>query len=162
MPVKIVLVGMMGCGKSTVGNLLAKALNLPFIEIDAKIEQTYGKIPLLFEKGEGYFRALETEIIKSVCAADGVISTGGGVVTVKENIPLLKRNATVIYLDLDGETLFSRCQNTDRPLAKDKRLFLELLQNRDELYRSCADVVVDTRGRSAEQVTCEILKTLKK
>ena len=160
MPVKIVLVGMMGCGKSTVGKLLAKALNLPFIETDAKIEQTYGKIPFLFEKGESYFRALESEIVKSISAKQGVISTGGGVVTVKENIPLLKQNATVIYLDLDGETLFSRCQNTDRPLAKDKTAFLELWKNRDRLYRGVSDVVVDTRGLTANDVVQEILKKI--
>lgn len=157
---KIVLVGMMGCGKSTVGKLLAKALNLPFIDTDAKIEQTYGKISFLFEKGESYFRAIESEILKSVSAKQGVISTGGGVVTVEENIPLLKRNAVVVYLDADGETLFARSKNTDRPLAKDKTAFLQLWKNRDRLYRGVSDVVVDTRGLTVDEVVQEILKKI--
>ena len=149
MPVKLVLVGMMGSGKSTVGKLLSATLQLPLIETDAVIEKTYGSIPALFEKGEAHFRALEMQTLTEICKQDGfVLSTGGGILTTEENATILRENATVIYLDADGETLFERCRGTDRPLAKDKAKFLDLLSARDGAYRAAADYVVDTRGKT--------------
>lgn len=96
----IVLIGMMGCGKTTVGKRLSEQLNMPFIDTDVLIEETYGPIPKLFERGEDYFRDAESKIISEIASFEGaVISTGGGVVLREENVKALKEKGFLIFID---------------------------------------------------------------
>ncbi len=137
----IVLTGMPGCGKSTVGKLL-NADGFTFIDTDEEIEKRCGcSIKALIEsKGEAYFRNLETEVIKEVSAEScRVISTGGGAILKEENIRLLKRNGKLFFIDAD----ISRLQTTDsRPLSDTRAKLEKLYAERINIYRATADVIV--------------------
>ncbi len=141
----IVLIGMPSCGKSTIGQQVAKALNREFIDIDLQIERKENKtIPQIFEeKGEEYFRRIEKELTLKLCALSGkVISTGGGVVKDSENLFSLKQNGKVIQIKRDIDKLV--CEG--RPLSKDKQSIQKLYEERKELYNSFADATVCNDG----------------
>jgi len=155
----IYLVGMMGAGKTTVGRLLARRLKLRFVDSDQEIEGRCGvKIPLIFEiEGEGRFRAREAQVLAELTALDGVvIGTGGGAVLSEENRQRLAANGTVVYLRARPEDLYERVRHdrnrpllaTGDPLERLRALYAE----RDPLYRSIADLTVDT-GRQGRQRT---------
>ena len=137
----IVLTGMPGCGKSTVG----KTLNVDgftFIDTDEEIEKRCGcSIKELIEsKGEKYFRDLETEVIKDVSMKGSqIISTGGGAVLRPENINALKRNGKIFFIDADFTRL---CPTDDRPLSDTKEKLKKLYDERIDIYKSTAHVVV--------------------
>ena len=136
----IVLVGMPGCGKSTLGRLLADRLGRRFVDCDAEIEREAGKpIPQIFqEEGEEAFRALETAIVARLGRESGlVIATGGGVVTRARNIPYLSQNGRILFLDTPPDDL----PVAGRPLSKQKTPAV-LYQERLPLYRAAADVTV--------------------
>ena len=103
----LIFIGLPGCGKSTIGAMVAKALALPFYDADIVTERLAGEtIPHMFEKGEAYFRTRETEAIRQLCQKNRcVISCGGGVVTRKENMALLKKAGTIFFLDRDVEAI---------------------------------------------------------
>ena len=129
----IVLVGMPGCGKSTVGAALAKKLGRPFTDTDRLITQRHGPITDIFEKqGEKYFRDLESEVIASVAADGGqIIATGGGAVIRPENISLLRQNGRIYFLDRPPEQIMP---TEDRPLARDRAALQKRYQERLPLY----------------------------
>ena len=161
---KLVLCGMMGSGKTTVGKLLAKTLAWEWADTDEYIVERYGDISELFaQKGDAYFREIETETVKMLAQKDRlVLSTGGGVVLRAENISLLKDNGIVVYLRAKKQTLVERLQgdNTRPLLQKEGSLDDEierLLQEREELYEDSADVVLDVDGKTPEEITKEIL-----
>jgi shikimate dehydrogenase len=137
----IVLTGMPGSGKSTVGKLLDLE-GFTFVDTDAEIEKRCGCAikDLIQEKGEHYFRDLETEVIRDVSSEScRVISTGGGVILREENVRCLKRNGKLFFLDAS----LSRLQATDdRPLSDTRQKLEKLYAERIDLYRSAADVVV--------------------
>ncbi len=136
----IVLIGMPGCGKSTLGRLLATELGRAFVDLDAEIEKSAGMpIPKIFEsEGEEGFRARETEITAHICRESSlVIATGGGVVTQARNLPLLRQNGRVLFLDIAPDDL--PCDG--RPLSM-KKTPAVLYAERLPLYRSAADVTV--------------------
>lgn len=152
----IVLIGFMGCGKSTVGQKLAGALSYEFSDTDAMIEAAYGKtISQMFaEDGEEYFRDAETELLRKLSAeAEGlVLATGGGMPMREENAALLRKVGTVIFLEAKIETILERLKNdTGRPLAdgedREKRL-RPLYEKRLPVYREAADYILDTEGKS--------------
>ena len=137
----VVLTGMPGSGKSTVG----KCLNIEgfeFVDTDEEIEKRCGCSikELIQEKGEAYFRALETEVIQEVSATNcRIISTGGGAVLKEENVRALKRNGKLYFLNAD----LSRLQATDsRPLSDTQEKLARLYTERMSLYTGTADVVV--------------------
>lgn len=140
----IVLIGMPGCGKSTVGKHLAEQLHRPFIDSDAIIEQRVGKtIPEIFaEKGELFFRHLETEVLTELGSASGcVIATGGGCVTRPKNYNALHRNGTIFYLQRN----LSYLPTDGRPLSlanSPESLFTK----RKPLYEQFADHIIDNNG----------------
>ncbi len=141
----IVLIGMPSCGKSSIGERVAKALNREFIDIDKEIEKQEKKtIPQIFaEYGEEYFRKVEKQVTLKICANSGkVISTGGGVVKDKDNLFALKQNGKVILINRDIDKLISQ----GRPLSKDKATIFKLYQERKELYNLFADVSVSNDG----------------
>ncbi|MBQ8547924.1 MAG: shikimate kinase [Lachnospiraceae bacterium] len=160
----IVLIGFMGCGKSTVGKKLAGALSYEFSDTDAMIEEAYGKtISKMFEEdGEEYFRTAETELLQKLSAeAKGlVLATGGGMPMREENAALLKEIGTVIFLETKIETILERLQNdTGRPLAdgEDREARLRpLYEKRLPVYRAAADYILDTEAKSFYAIIEEI------
>ena len=152
----IFLVGLMGAGKTTVGKLLARRLGKTFYDCDQEIERTTGVgIPVIFEiEGEAGFRAREAKMLADLVGGhrDIVLATGGGAVLSADNRKLLAGNGVVVYLraavaDLWGRTRHDRNRpllKTGDPLARLEELFAE----RDPLYRSIADIVMDTGSQS--------------
>lgn len=143
---KVVLIGMPGCGKSTIGKLVSKELNLKFIDMDNYIEKMTDKtIPQLFEQGEDYFRDFETLACKDLSEKSNVlISSGGGVIKRKENIEILKNESYIIFIDRPLEELLNDVDISKRPLLKDGReKLINLYEERYELYKSSADEIIE-------------------
>ncbi len=137
----IVLVGMPGCGKSTVGKALAKRLSRPFFDADQEIVKRAGKsIPEIFQtEGEAGFRKIETEVLFDLCRQSGaVIATGGGAVTVPKNHGILRQNSLVVFLNRDIAVL----PTNGRPLSEQNDLH-EMFRQRLPLYRAVCDYEVD-------------------
>jgi shikimate kinase len=164
----IFLTGFMGAGKSTVGVLLARELGLDFIDTDQIIMQRCGmNIKSIFAHyGEAYFRSCETFVLKNIdcrSVTGKVVSTGGGIVGLDENICLMRERGTVIYLHASWETLKQRLSDvSDRPLAlngSDQKLYT-LWKYRLPLYRK-ADMEIDTSGLSPQSVVDNIMPHLK-
>ena len=154
----IVLIGMPGCGKSTIGALLAKALNRTFVDTDRLIVEKAGKsIPDIFASaGENAFRKLETEVLSEVGKRSGlVIATGGGCVTRPENYPLLHQNSRIIWLKRD----ISLLPTDGRPLSQAQHLE-EMYKIRQPLYEAFSDMIVDS-GTTPENTVNSILGGLK-
>lgn len=151
----IVLIGMPGCGKSTIGNLLAQELNREFVDADAEIVKEAGMpIPEFFEKyGEAAFRQIETQVLAKLGQKSClVIATGGGCVTRAENYPLLHQNGTIYWIKRDIS-----CLPTDgRPLSQAGKLE-QMYQIRKPLYEQFADSTVENDG-SPEDAVAKILK----
>ena len=145
---RLYLIGMPGCGKSTLGKKLAAKLNYEFIDMDTYIEkQACMFIDEIFEAyGEEYFRALETNVLKEFNQMDNVIiATGGGVIKNKNNKELM--DGKCIYLHASIEDLKIRLEHSDiiRPLLQTKTVE-ELYNERKELYAYFADIEVDNKN----------------
>ncbi|MES2709726.1 MAG: shikimate kinase [Verrucomicrobiota bacterium] len=154
----VVLIGFMGSGKTTVGALLARQLGLPFLDMDHLIVQQAGhSIPRIFEEeGEEGFRRRESAVLAELAAAPrSVISTGGGVVTVADNVPKLRALGFVIWLNPPEDVLFSRiCRNQERPLLRTpnpRQTVNELLTLRLPLYASAAILEADVSEVTPEE-----------
>jgi shikimate kinase len=162
----VVLVGIMGAGKSTVGGLLAEALGVPFRDVDADIEAAAGKpiSEIFVDDGEDHFRALERAAVEAALTGfDGVLALGGGAILAEENRAALAGH-TVVYLSVELADAISRVGlGQGRPLlAINPRATLRhLLDQRRPLYESVASFVVPTDGRTPEEVTAEVLKVIK-
>ena len=158
----IVLCGMMGAGKTSVGIKIADLTGMRWYDTDELIVQKYGKIPAIFEfYGEERFREMESEIVRGISEEDNaVISTGGGCVLRPENSAALKKHGKIIFLKVDIAVLFERTGHTsdDRPLLKNTTFdkMKELLDYRTPIYESCADHTIDTNGKDIAQVAREI------
>ena len=145
----IVLIGMPGCGKSTLGRCLAERLGRDFIDADPEIEKDSGKtIPELFAVSEDFFRKQETRTTKRLSALqDKVLAMGGGVVLRQENISSLKENGLIIFLDRSPEDIIGDVDTKTRPLlAAGRRRIYDLYAQREALYRAVADVTVQNKG----------------
>ena len=143
---KIVLIGMPGCGKSTIGKLVSKELNIKFFDMDKYIENmTSRTIPQLFEQGEDYFRDFETLACRELSEKSNIlISSGGGVVKRKENIEILNKKSYIIFIDRPLQDLLNDIDISNRPLLKDgKEKIIKLYEERYELYKSAADKIVN-------------------
>lgn len=167
----IALIGFMGTGKTTVGKLLSKKLNMKFVESDNIIvEQANKSINEIFEKfGEEKFREIEKNIIKKLSKEKNtIISCGGGVVIKKENISNLQKSSIIILLNSEIKEIIKRLEtDKSRPLLKSenklekkKRITL-LLDKRKDLYLDSADIIIDTTGKKPEQITEEIISVMK-
>ena len=153
----IALVGMAGCGKSTLGRALAKETGKKFVDADAEVEDLAGKtIPEIFaQEGEEMFRRMETTVLSELGMESGlVIATGGGCVTREENYSLLHQNSRIIWLDRCP----ARLPTEGRPLSQ-KTHPAQLYEMRKPLYKAFADATVDNNGTKGETVT-EILNLL--
>ena len=155
----IVLIGMPSSGKSTVGNMLAEKLGRAFFDSDKLVESTQNMtIPDIFKaEGEAYFRNCETETVFELSKNNSsVIATGGGVVLNKKNIELLKENGKVFFLDRPLEMLLT---TDDRPLSSNKADLEKRYNERYDLYRISADVVIDGSG-TVDEVVNQILRVI--
>jgi shikimate kinase len=167
----LVLIGYRGVGKTTVAKRLALALGWEWVDSDAEIERRAGKpIATIFaEEGEPSFRDLEAMVLDDLSNRRLVIAAGGGIVIRKENRALLKERATVVWLTADAETIHQRLASdpttaTRRPNLTgkpDREEIAHLLATREPLYRACADCVINTVGRSPEEVAGEIIDRLR-
>lgn len=166
----VALLGLMGSGKSTVGELLAKKLHLDFIDLDEMIVQGEGKsISEIFEqKSEAYFRKLEHLYLKSVLSQDYLIlATGGGTPIFDNNMFLLKQRSKTIFLHASVDSLAKRVLDSasERPLLKglsenERQAKLnKLLEDRLAIYQK-ADIRIDTDGKIPEEIVNEILQRL--
>ena len=163
----IILCGMMGCGKSTIGLCLAEKMNSAHVDTDCLIVEKHGRIADVFEKyGEKYFRDLETETVKELVQKDKlVISTGGGLVLKQENVELLKSSGKIIFLRANVETLCKRLQaDTERPLLQNAKSLQERLENllkdRAPTYEKVADLTLDVDEKTPEEIADEIIKRI--
>jgi shikimate kinase len=152
----------MGCGKSTVGRLLAKKLGKEFIDLDDYIEEREGMtIPEIFEqKGEPYFREKESEALADLPASAGVVATGGGTLLKKENGDKAKSLGTVVYIDAPFELCYERIKGDEnRPIAYNstEEQLRERYNQRKPLYIENSEFSVDGSGTPI-QIASEILK----
>ena len=135
----IVLTGMPGCGKTTIGKALAKELNKEFIDIDDEIVKETGKpiTEIFAEGGEELFRNIETQVIKRFSALQNcVISTGGGAILKEINIDFLKENGRIFYIDRPLEFLVT---TDDRPLSSNREMLKKRFEERKDIYEATAD-----------------------
>ncbi len=164
----IVLIGMRGAGKTTVGRLLAKKLGKELIETDMLIaQQANMSIPDIVKKhGWSYFRKLEADTIKTVSQKDNcIIATGGGTVARKESVDALKKNGKLFYLEAPVEVLAKRIgDDKNRPslTGKISRLedMKEVLKKRAVLYQEAADTIIETTNKTTKEVAAEIITVL--
>lgn len=158
----IVLVGMMGAGKTTLGKVLSKRTGMTHIDLDQLIESMEGvAIKDLFSiKGEAYFRTLETKCLNRLLGkSDLILSTGGGIVLRAENLSLMKAIGKVVFLNASPECLKMRLANeeTQRPVLKNNSL-RALCMVREPLYRGASDVIVSVDALGVEDIATQILK----
>ncbi len=147
----VVLIGMPGCGKTTVGKLIAEYMGRKIVDTDEVIFEITGRSPaqIIREDGESAFRDIETETVRRVSSMTGVvISTGGGVVTRWKNIELLRSYGRLIYLDCAPDELIS---TPDRPLSSTPEKLRKLYEERDELYDIASDGSFCRKGKTPEE-----------
>ncbi len=163
----IILVGLMGAGKSTVGRHLAKRLQMDFYDSDAVIEQRNGvSIATIFDiEGEKGFRTREEQIIKELCDKDNVIlATGGGSVLSENTRKVIQASGHVIYLCTSAELLYARIRHDkSRPLMQTKnplQTLRNLLKVRESYYLEVADSVIKTGQQRINVVINRILRSL--
>jgi shikimate kinase len=165
----IVLIGMMGAGKSSVGRCLHRRTGLALHDTDEIVATKFAmSIPEIFdEHGEKKFREAETEVLRRVRTEEQtIIITGGGIVLRNENVEILKRLGVIVWLDGDEETLFTRAsRKRNRPLLQTKnprKTFSQILGARRPLYANIADIRVGTSVLTDEEVAVAILAKLRR
>lgn len=155
----IVIIGMPGSGKSTVGYMLSQKMNMDYIDMDKYIETNENKtIKEMFQIGEKYFRDVETKHTKTLSKLNShVISTGGGIVKRKENIKMLKENCIIIFLNRPLDNIIRDIDTSIRPLLADgKNKLYQLYNERFPLYKEYCDIeVINDReiSHAVEQIT---------
>ncbi|MDD1630648.1 MAG: shikimate kinase AroK [Methylococcaceae bacterium] len=161
----IYLVGLMGAGKTTIGRQLAKSLSVPFYDSDKAIEESTGvDIPTIFEfEGEEGFRDREQKMIQQLTKLEGIVlATGGGAILREENRRLLKENGFIVYLQCSVERILERTRrDMQRPLLKTenpRERIESLFAQREHLYLSCADFIIDTGIMQSKTVVNHILE----
>jgi len=157
-----VLVGLMGCGKSSIGRRLAQAMACPLIDLDdAIVAQAGCSIPEIFSAhGEGYFRDLETVALRNALKQPAIIATGGGIVLRKENRALLQAHSPVVWLKASPKFLAGRIEgDSNRPLiagGDTLTMLKQLAKERYPLYKVCANHVV-ARGKMKK---CAVVESI--
>lgn len=160
----------MGCGKTTIGQLLAKKLNCTFIDLDGYIENRFSKsIPTIFEeKGENGFREIENAMLKEVVEIEDIIvSTGGGAACFFNNMEIMNQAGKTIYLKMSAEKLAERLYlaKNNRPLIKDRSkeelpvFIAEMLAKREPFYEQSA-IILQNENKTAETACNEIVAIL--
>ncbi|PPK49873.1 shikimate kinase AroK [Marinobacter persicus] len=167
LPKRVVLVGPMGAGKSTIGRMLAKELGYRFLDSDRIIEERCGaNIPWIFDvEGESGFRERETAMLKELSEEPGtVLATGGGAVMRSENHALLKSDAMVVYLRASIDQQIERTRkDRNRPLLQNdnpEAVLRKLFALRDPIYTELADIVMHTDRKSPRLVVRQLVNRL--
>ena len=159
------MIGFMGAGKSSVSAGLGRMLGREVVEMDERIAAQEGmSIPELFaQKGEPYFRACETALLKSFSqGAPRIVSCGGGVPLREENVAAMRESGTVVLLTASPEVILERVRDSDeRPLLqghKDVPYIAALMEQRRPKYEAAADITVDTSQLNIEEVCRQVLR----
>lgn len=163
----LILIGLMGAGKTTIGRRLAEHWQRPFYDSDHVVcERTGVAIPTIFElEGEEGFRNRESAVIGELCALKGIVlATGGGAVLREANRACLRRDAVVVYLHVAPEILYERTRcdrnrpllQVDNPLQKIRDLYAQ----RDPIYRQTAHIVLDVAQSSCPNTFKQLLHAL--
>lgn len=163
----ILLIGLMGSGKTTVGRIVAQMIGFQFVDTDSMIVETAGKtIPEIFAaEGEAGFRLRESAALRSLLGKRGcVIATGGGIITQPRNVPILRHLGYIVWLDADPERLARRtAMNNNRPLLngeEDPKAKLErLLTERKPLYKSLADLRIQTAELTPQETAYGVMES---
>ena len=160
----LILVGMMGSGKTTMGRVLARHLGKEFVDSDEEIIKRTGvTVPHIFDvEGEAGFRQREAAAICDLAGRDNmVLATGGGAVLDVDNRAILKQNGIVIYLRANAHDLWQRTRHDrNRPLLQTENPYarlVELFQQRDPLYRQVSDIVVQSGKQSAHSLMLRLV-----
>ncbi len=162
----IVLIGMPGAGKSTVGVLLAKTLGMSFVDTDLLIQEQKGRLLQTILDTDGVKRFLEIEagIVRGLQVENSVIATGGSVVYHHDAVLHLKRNGLIYYLELKFNELRQRIHNmSSRGIVKEKdQQLIDIYNERIILYRKYADIIIDCSGATIEDVVTKIVNNATK
>lgn len=162
----IILIGMMGSGKSTIASNLAKKLNAIFLDTDSLIEDKYNKSisEIINISGVDEFRLIENNILKELYSQSqikqAVIATGGGIITIQSNREKLKQLGKVVWLDVQAQTILERLkEDATRPLLQGEnklQRIQELLSVREELYSECANYKISVDNKEVSEIVEEI------
>ena len=162
----IVLTGFMGTGKTEVGKELSRLLGMRVVDIDHEIEESQGSTisDIFADRGEDYFRTVETEVIRRISAQHGIIiSTGGGAVLKEENVKALQDSGVIFCMTASTDTILRRTEgNDERPLLRcaDKRTTITSLLEQRRPYYEKAGLLIHTDGKTPLQVAEEIIGKL--
>lgn len=161
----IFLIGFMGAGKSTIARTLQAQYGMKLVEMDEQIEAEEGmKISEIFaQKGEVYFRSLETQLLESLQNQENtVVSCGGGVPMRECNVEAMRKSGKIVYLSANPETIYERVRHFHtRPLLEGNMnvdYITQLMDARMPKYLSAADFIVETDGKQAEEISEEIVR----
>ena len=167
MPPRLILIGPMGSGKTTIGQLLATNLNLTFRDTDQVIESETGKTvsEIFLDQGEDKFRALEKAVLrKELLTDETILALGGGApISIDAQSALRAIASPVIYFDISLASVAPRIGfNRDRPLLlhNPRGQWETLMQERRPIYESIADIVIDVNAKSEEAIVAEILEAV--
>ena len=156
----IVLIGMPGSGKTTIGLLLSKKLNMKFIDMDEYIESAENKsIIEMFEISEEYFRNAESKCAKTLSGESSlIIATGGGIIKREENMDYLKQNSIIVFLNRPPEKITEDIDINTRPLLKEgKNRLFALYRERLPLYKKYCDIEI-VNDKTLDDALNEILR----
>lgn len=161
----VYLCGFMGCGKTTIGKILAEKLGCEFYDMDEYIVEREGmKIPEIFaEKGERYFRGAETDAIRQLAEKRGIIACGGGAMLKKENAEIAAENGITVYIDVPFAVCYGRISgDKNRPIvmSNTKEELEFIYDSRIPLYRENSAVTVSGDG-TAEEIAERISDAIK-
>lgn len=164
----IVIIGMRGTGKTTIGKMLSESLRREFFETDVLVVKKENQpiAQIVSERGWDTFRDVESDVVEEVTLMDNnVISTGGGVVVRERNMKLLKQNSIVILLTASIDSMNARLQrDSERPSLTSnlslRKEIAEVLQKRKHLYEKAADITVSTDNQNPEEILHTILKKI--
>lgn len=163
----IYLIGFMGAGKSTIAKGLKNQLQMELVEMDARIVEEQGMSinDIFAQKGEDYFRDVESQLILDLNAqGDTIVSCGGGVVVRPQNVENMKAKGRIVFLSATPQTIYERVKNsTERPILNghmNVEYIAELMEKRRTLYEGAADIRIDTDGKTKDEICKEIIGKL--
>lgn len=159
----IALIGILGCGKTTVGKALSEKSGIAFIDLDEYIEKKYNTtINEIFKQGEDVFRKMETEALKEVSTnIPSIISTGGGVIKKQENMEILKENSIIIFINRPIDNIAADIDISFRPLlAEGPSKLYSLYKERYPLYKKYADYEI-INDKDVDSIVNQIMKLIK-